>query len=111
MSDDFKRKIIPQGKRLLIQLNSVEEVSKKIKRDDGTETELILPEKHSEESRVGIVIACGEDVDKKFQPGNKILIAYFSGTCLHFPNEGVLDDTIRMIVQSEIMAKVEGNGE
>ena len=106
MSDEFTGKIIPQGKRLLIQLNRVKELSKKIERNDGTETELILPEKHSEETRTGIIIACGEDVDKKFKPGDKILVAFFSGVTLHFPGESILDDTIRMITQSEIMALI-----
>ena len=107
MSDEFKGKIIPQGNRLLVQLNTIKEISKKIEKDDGTEGELILPQQHSEETRTAIIIACGDDVDKKFKPGDKILVALFSGVTLHFPGEGITDDTIRMITHSEIMARVE----
>lgn len=92
-------KIIPQGLRLLIKLNKVGEIK--------TKAGLILPEKHSEESRLGTVIAIGDEVDKKFKVGDQILIAFFSGTVLHFPGEGLTDDTVRMITESEIMAKVE----
>lgn len=92
-------KIIPQGKRILIKLNKVEEKK--------TKGGLILPDMHSEESRLGTIIAIGEEVDKKFKLGDQVLIAFFSGTCLHFPGEGITDDTVRMIVQSEIMALVE----
>ena len=49
----------------------------------------------------------GDEVDKKFKLGDQILVAFFSGTVLHFPSEGMSDDTIRMITHSEIMAKVE----
>ena len=92
-------KIIPQGNRVLIKLNKVEEIK--------TEGGVIIPENHSEESRLGTIIALGDEVDKKFVVGDQILVAFFSGTVLHFPGEGLTDDTIRMITHSEIMAKME----
>ena len=92
-------KIIPQGLRLLIRLNKVGEMK--------TEGGVILPDSHSEESRLGTILAIGDEVDKKFKIGDQILIAFFSGTILHFPGEGMSDDTVRMITQSEIMALVE----
>lgn len=95
---DKSLKIKPMGKRLLVQLNPIEEKK--------TEGGVILPDTHSQETRTGIIIAVGEEVDKKYQPGDKIIIAFTSGTILHFPAEGILDDTIRITVQSEIMAKI-----
>ncbi len=92
-------KIIPQGLRLLIKLNKVEEMK--------TKGGVILPDSHSEESRLGTIIAVGDKVDKKFKVGDQILVAFFSGIVLHFPGEGMTNDTIRMITESEIMAKVE----
>ena len=92
------KKITPQGKRVLIKLNKVEQIT--------TKGGIVLPDAHSEESRLGTIIALGDEVDKKFKIGEQILIAFFSGTVLHFPGEGLTDDTIRMITQSEIMAKV-----
>lgn len=91
-------KILPQGKRLLIQLSPVAEKK--------TEGGIVLPDTHSEESRIGTIIAVGDECDKKFQPGDKILIAFFSGTPLHFPDQGILDDTVRIITQEHIMAKI-----
>ena len=91
-------KIIPQGNRILVQLTPVKE--------KVTKGGIVLPDTHGEESRIGSIIAVGEEVDKKYQPGDKILIAFFSGTPLHFPDEGILDDTVRIITQSEIMAKI-----
>lgn len=92
-------KIIPQGLRLLIKLNKVEEMK--------TKGGIVLPDNHSEESRLGTIIAMGEEVDKKFKLGDQILVAFFSGVVLHFPGEGLTNDTVRMITESEIMAKVE----
>ena len=119
-------KIFPQGVRLLIKLNKVEQMT--------TKGGVILPDAHHEESRLGTIVAMGNDVDKiessifpklwdivvkfftgkyrtRYKLGDQILIAFFSGTVLHFPGEGMSDDTIRMIVQSEIMAKVGDNGQ
>ncbi len=93
-------KILPCGKRILIQLTPVKEKK--------TKGGVILPDTHGEESRIGSIVAVGEEVDNGHQPGDKILIAFFSGTPLHFPDEGILDDTIRIITQSEIMAKIGG---
>ena len=92
-------KIIPNGVRVLVKLNKIESMK--------TKGGVILPEMHSEESRLGTILALGDEVDEKFKVGDQILIAFFSGTVLHFPGEGMTNDTIRMITQSEIMAKVE----
>lgn len=94
-----KNKIVPQGKRILVQLSSIKEMK--------TKGGVIIPGAHSEESRIGTIIASGDEVDKKYQPGALVLVAFFSGTVLHFPGEGILDDTIRMITQSEIMGLIE----
>ena len=92
-------KLKPEGKRLWVQLNPVEE--------RVTKGGVILPAAHSEESRTGTIIAVGDMVDKKYKPGGKILVAIFSGTVLHFPHLGITDDTNRMITQSEIMGSIE----
>ena len=99
MSDLKMAKIAPEGKRLLVQLNSIKECK--------TKGGIIIPDDHPEETRLGTVIATGDEVDKKFQPGNTILVQFFSGTVLHLPGSSMIDDTIRMITQSEVMAKIE----
>ena len=91
-------KIIPEGTNILIQLSPIKE---KVTRGG-----IVLPDNHPEESRIGIIIAVGNEVDKRHQPGDKILISFVMGTPLHFPDEGILDDTVRIITQSNIMAKI-----
>lgn len=122
---DMSFKLVPQGTSILIQLKPVEEHT--------TRGGIVLPDVHGEESRTGSIIAVGEDVDriespiflrlwnailkfftgkdhrkKKHNPGDKIVISFVSGTPLHFPSEGILDDTIRVITQSNIMLKIGG---
>jgi co-chaperonin GroES (HSP10) len=101
-----KFKIIPQGKRILLQLNPVKELSKKIIKDDGSEGKLFIPDNHSEESRIAIILAIGDKVEN-YKPGDKVLVPFFVGTVMHFPGEGILDDTIRMATQEAIWAKIE----
>jgi len=96
---DTLLKIIPEGVNILIQLNPV--------REHKTEGGIVLPDTHGEESRIGIIIAVGNEVDKRHKPGDKVLISFVMGTPLHFPDAGILDDTVRIITQSNIMAKIE----
>lgn len=93
-----KEKIHPVGKRVLIQLNPVEELT--------TEGGIVLPDLHHEENRIGVILAVGDEVNERFQPGDKILVGWVFGDALHFPGEGITDDTIRMGTQSEIWAKL-----
>jgi len=100
-------KIRPEGKRLLVQLNPIKATARKIVRDDGSETELHLADDHPEETRFGIVLATGEEVDTKYRVGSRILVSFLAGIVLHLPGEGVVNDTIRMITQMEILAFIE----
>ena len=88
------------GKRILIKLNPVGEYK--------TEGGVILPAAHSENTRIGIVISIGDEVDK-FKEKDKILIAFHSGTVIDLPTEemSAKDDTVRMINQENIIAKLE----
>ena len=94
-----KETIRPVGKRVLVQLNSVKE--------QKTEGGIILPDLHHEESRIGVILAKGGEVDD-FDVGDKILVGWGFGTPIHFPDQGILDDTIRIGTQMEIWAKISG---
>ena len=93
----MKYELIPYGNKLLVKLNRVEEFK--------TPGGIIVPDNHSEESRIGEVIACGETV-KNFKPGDRILVEWIIGTCIHLIAEGVSDDTNRIIPESQILCKV-----
>jgi len=59
-------KILPKGFRVYIVLDRVEE---------GKVGGVYLPDKHSEQSRIGVVKAVGEDVED-YKVGDKVLIQY-----------------------------------
>ena len=97
MSEDLKFK--PCGKRLLVKLTPVKEKK--------TKGGVILPDTHVEESRIGTIMAVGEEVDEEFKPGNTVVLQFFCGDVVHFPGEGMTDDTVRIITQSEIWGLIE----
>lgn len=93
-------KIIPTGKRLFVEVDEVTEG-----RSQGG---VILPEKHSELTRMATIIAMGERVNRDiFKEGDRIVIAYIAGQDLHFPQRGVLKDTHRIISEDNILCKIE----
>ncbi len=92
-------KILPKGKYLYCQLNRVEEKK--------TEGGIIIPDKHSEGTRLAKVIAKGPDVSKDIEIGSIWAIQWHAGEALHFTTIGMLDDTMRLISESELMAKIE----
>jgi co-chaperonin GroES (HSP10) len=102
MSKNFKlhsiESIKPVGKKILVELNLVEEKK--------TEGGILLPGLHHEESRVGYVLAIGNEVTV-CKVGDKILVSWTFGDVLHFPDKGIIDDTIRMGTQAAIWAILE----
>ena len=90
-------KIYPSGNRVYIVLNRVE----------GNKVgEVYLPDKHSEESRIGEIMAIGADViDHKV--GDKVLVQFYAGVTIHLIAEGITDDTHRILNASNILATVE----
>lgn len=89
--------IKPCGIRVLVKLNPVKEK----KTDSG----LYLADLHSEQTREGEILAVGKEVFDFFR-GEKIIVSYNAGTVLHFPGSQILDDTLRVISQHEILAKI-----
>lgn len=102
MSKDFTlhgiESIKPAGKKVLVELNPVGEKM--------TAGGVILPEDHHEEFRTGFILAKGDEV-KRFDVGDKILVGWVFGESIHIPDQGILDDTLRMGTQSEIWAKLD----
>jgi len=98
--------------RLYIRLDKVEE--RKV-----AGGRLIVPDMHSERTRVGTVVLVGPDVGidirtrefraNRIQPGDRIMVSYTAGVALQFVSENWTpgDDTHRIIVEEEILAVVE----
>jgi co-chaperonin GroES (HSP10) len=91
-------KLSPWGDRLYIVLDEPKE-------SVGT---IILPERHSERSRVATVSAIGEDV-KHIKVGDKVLISYYTGVFIHLPDFAFRgkEDLHRIVREDEILARVE----
>ena len=93
----MKYEIIPCGNNLYVKLNKVGELK--------TAGGVIIPDMHSEESRIGKVIAKGDKV-RNFEVGDTILVEWVIGMCIHLVAEGVQDDTHRIISESQIACKI-----
>lgn len=93
-------KFIPRPGRLYVVLNSVGE------RRVGS---ILLPDMHSEPTRIGTVRAAGPDVDG-IAVGDRVLVSYYSGVVITMPelrddeNEG--PDIHRIFTPEEILAIV-----
>ena len=92
-------RILPKGHYLYCQLNRVEETK--------TEGGIILPDKHSEGTRLAKVLAKGKDVSPDIEIGSIWAIQWHAGEPLHLTTIGMLDDTMRLISESELMAQIE----
>lgn len=113
-------KLLPWGKRILVRLDKVKEKT--------TEGGVILPDMHSEESRVGTILAIGDGVNEErtrrrkwfqfwkrkkwiegteIKKGQRILVQFYAGISVHMVGENILDDTLRIITESNIQSLVE----
>jgi len=93
-------KLSPWGDRLYIILDEPKE----------SVGAIILPERHSERSRVATVSAVGKEV-KHIKVGNKVLISYYTGVFIHLPDFAFRgkEDLHRIVREDEILAKIVGD--
>lgn len=99
-------KFTPLNNCLRVKLEPVKAKSKPITRNDGTETELWVPDKHQERSRIGEVLSKGPDVSDRIAVGDIVAMHWNSGIVMHLTLDDY-DDTDRVIVEHEILGKVE----
>ncbi len=92
-------KITPKGKFVYALINKVEEV----KSAGG----VILPGDRSEGTRLAKVLAKGPDVSDAIEIGGIYAIQWFTGTVVNIAESNLLDNTHRLISESELMARVE----
>jgi co-chaperonin GroES (HSP10) len=92
-------KITPKGKFVHVILNKVEAG----KTDGG----IYLPDKHSEGTRLAKVLAKGPDVSPDVEIGSIWAVEWYAGTPVHFVSIGMLDDTNRLVSESELMARID----
>jgi len=90
-------KLVPWGDRLYVVLDEMKDAVGSI----------ILPEKHSERTRIATVKAIGEKVGN-FTVGDRILISYYTGVFVHLPDLAFRgkEDLHRIIREDEILAKI-----
>ena len=87
-------KIYPKGNRVYILLEKVEE------KMVGS---IYVQDKHSEKTRIGKVIATGEDAND-YKVDDKVLVQYYAGVVIDLFGEGMDDDTHRIVNASNILA-------
>lgn len=93
--------------KMYIRLQPVASTVKEVERDDGSIVKLELPEKHSEDTRIGKVVAVGPDAaDKGFDAGDTVVVSFMAGLILHFPADNITDDTHRIIGYREVACKI-----
>ena len=90
-------KLMPKDYRLLIQVDEVKE--------GITEGGVIMPDMHAEVTRPATVLAVGKTV-KDYKVGNRVMVMYGAGTDLHSPAKGILQDTYRIIAESNILCEI-----
>jgi len=89
-------KIYPNGDRLYVILDPVQEV---------TSGKIYIPDQHSENTRVGTVKAIGPEV-KHFKEGDRVLAMYYSGIVIDRPSlyaNGEGQDIHRIFREDEIL--------
>lgn len=89
--------IDPLGPRVLVKLEPIAE-----KRTAGG---IIIPDQHAEQSRIGEILATGEDV-KKLYTGDTVLVAAHTGVLINLPGSSIVDDTLRIFNESEILIRI-----
>jgi len=86
-------KLIPNGTRLLLRMDAVEE--KKV----GS---VWVPDKHSERFRFGTVLAIGDKIER-FKTGDRIWARWDVGDAITIPGYPIEGDTLRIAVESEVL--------
>jgi co-chaperonin GroES (HSP10) len=90
-------KIKPFGSRVFVELQAIEQ------RKVGS---IIIPDKHSEPSRVGVILEIGPEV-KNVKVGDKIVISYHAGTGIDFIGSGYHYDQHRFLEESDLLGSYE----
>ncbi len=99
-----KPEILPLGTNVYIELDAVQE----------HEGAIILPESHSEVTRIGTVREIGPDVTT-VNRGDKVIIEYIHGAILHLPRcrkwIDTTKDTHRIVGEQQILTKIKNYSE
>jgi co-chaperonin GroES (HSP10) len=68
---------------------------------------VFIPDRHSEQTRIGTVIAIGDKVTR-YAPGDRIVMSYYTGTVLHLMQLDMRDERHRMMSEEEGLGTVIG---
>jgi len=94
-------KIQPVGHCILLKLEPVQQ------RETKPGSGVWMSDKHAELTRIGVIEEVGEEVNqKKFKKGDKVMLRYITGDAITLYELGWIDDTHRILTESEIPAKI-----
>ena len=90
-------KIIPKKGSLLVELDKVQE------RKVGA---IWVTDKHSEKIRIATVLDVGKDVTE-YKKGDRVVLNYYTGMILYILDLRWLNDTHKIVMEDNILGKVE----
>ena len=99
-----------KGDRIFVILDEFK-TTKEITLEDGRTMTINLPDKHSERSRVGTIVALGKDIVNGWNIGDRVLLSTYAGTRVHLIGaeafgQEIDEDRFRVIREEEIVAQV-----
>lgn len=103
-------KVEVYGDRMLVILDPIQEREHETTDALGRKFKVHLPDKHSERSRTGEVMAAGGEV-KNYKEGDRVLVSMYTGVRLHLIGaemygRPVDEETFRVVREGEILAKI-----
>lgn len=99
-----------KGDRLFVILDEFK-TTKEITLPNGRTATINLPDKHSERSRIGTIVAVGPEVRNGWTVGDRVLISTYGGTRIHLIGEEAFgqpidEDRFRVFREEEIVTQV-----
>ena len=98
-------KIIPKKNRLYVFLDKKIDTYKVYDELLGKEIEMQISEDSAQQTRIGTVMAKGEDV-KLYEVGDRVAISYWSGIYINIYPLGYRDERHKICTEEEILFEV-----
>ena len=98
-----------KGDRIFAILDEFK-TTKEITLDNGRKATILLPEKHSERSRLGTIKVVGPEVKNGWKVGDRIIVSTYGGVRIHLidkeiDGEKIDEDRFRVFREEEIVAQ------
>ncbi len=90
-------KIAPTGERILVEMEELQ---------DRKIGKIYVTDSSSETSRICKIVELGAGINGDYQIGDRLLISAYSGINLDCKTLGYIGDKLKIIVKSEILARI-----